>query len=422
MIFEFTNLSKAWTQYKDCSIAEKAFVLLVIMFWCSGLLGFVKSVIERLPIVSSISSFFIPISILFLVLVSLSYIIRHIRYYDIMFYLGIVIIYALNYNLYPNNTESLNRYAYSFIICALPLYFIGKAINPSKISSILFIVSVFCVIITSFYYLVFTHADDYSGSSQMDEESHNMVAAYQVLPSVLYIIYCFLQEKGLISGIVSILGFVLVSSFGTRGALMCLILFLLFVLIFTKKYKYPIISYSIICLIGVFVLFFLTDILIFMIYVTEQLNMSSRVFEMALDEVFFGGEASGDERLFFAEKLGRVMQQDGNFLGYGIAASFNYIGSYPHNFLWELRFSFGNFVGFSIFIGIIVILIRKFFKVRSEFERVFLVLLFCKSFIKLFMSGTMLDEPWLYFMIGYSMIARDSENQELCAHNSNLNN
>lgn len=49
-----TFIIKAWRQYKDCTIAEKAFILLVTMFWCRGLLGFVTAVVERLPLVSII--------------------------------------------------------------------------------------------------------------------------------------------------------------------------------------------------------------------------------------------------------------------------------------------------------------------------------------------------------------------------------
>ena len=398
-----TFIIKAWRQYKDCSIAEKAFILLVTMFWCSGLLGFVTAVVERLPLVSIISPYFIPALCVFSVLVSLSYISKHICFVEILVYIVLVVLYLLNYVIFPENVVSLDRYAYYFLIGALPLYYVGKSIDVRKIDQVLYVASIFCVVVTAFYYLVYTHAEGYSGSSKMDEESHNMLAAYQVLPSVLYVIYYFLRERGLVNGIVSLLGFILISAFGTRGPLMCLILFVILVLLFTKKYKHPIWSYSIIVILGVIGLSFLTEILLLMITITQQMNMSSRIFELALNEVFFGGEASGDERLFFAEKLGSVMEQDGSILGHGFASSFNYIGSYPHNILLELRFSFGNYLGIAIFVGIILLMFRKFIKSKNVQDQVFLILLFCSGFVKLFMSGTMLDEAWLYFLIGYCM-------------------
>lgn len=418
MVLELNYISKAWEQYQRCSVAEKAFVLLIIMFWSRGLLGFVTAVIERLPIVSYFSSFFIPTLSIFSLLVSLSYIWRHIRIFEIMVYLGIVVLYALNYIIYPNNVVSLDRYAYYFLIGALPLYFVGKSVELDKVKYILYVISILCVVVTSFYYLVFTHAADYTGSSRMDAESHNMMASYQVLPSVLYVIYYFLRDKGLISGIISSLGFVLISSFGTRGPLMCLILFVVLVLLFTKKYNHPILSYSIIIVLGAIGLTFLSDILLFMINVTEQLNMSSRIFELAMNDMFFGGEASGDERLFFAEKLGRVMEHDGNTWGYGFASSFTYIGSYPHNLLMELRFSFGNYLGIAIFVGMILLMCKKFMKSTNEQDRVFLILLVCAGFVKLFMSGTMLDEAWLYFLLGYCMINSVSEGGKISPHES----
>lgn len=410
MMLQDTFVLKAWLQYKHCSVAEKAFALLLVMLWCRGLLGFVTAVIERLPVVSVLSPYFIPALSIITLLVSLSYISKHISVTEVLVYIGILLLYLLNYIIYTNNTASLDRYVYLFLVGALPFYFVGKSIELSKLNHILYAISIACVVVTSFYFLVFTHAEEYTGSSRMDEDSHNMLAAYQVLPSVLYVIHCFIRDKGLISGVISLMGFVLISAFGARGPLMCLMLFVILVLLCTKKYKHPILSYTIIVAMGGIGLMFLQDILLFMINVTEQLNMSSRIFELAMNEVFFGGEASGDERLFFAEKLGRVMELDGNTWGYGFASSFKYIGSYPHNLLLELRFSFGNYLGIAILAGMILIILRKFIKSTKESGKVFLILLFCVGFVKLFMSGTMLDEAWLYLLLGYCIsnnVAKD---------------
>lgn len=407
MGFKDTYIKKAWMQYKYCSVSEKAYVLLIALFWCSGLLGFVTAVLQRVPIVSVFAPYCIPALFIVTTIVSLPYISRNTNFSEVLVYVGISIIYLLNYIIYPNNENALDRYCILFIVEALPLYFWGKSFVPRKIDYILYLLSIFCVIVTSFYFLVFTHAEGYTGTSRMDADTHNMLAAYQVLPSVLYVIYCFIRDKNLISGVVSFLGFVLISAFGTRGPLMCLILFVVLVLLCTKKYKYPILSYSVIIILGGIGLIFLQDILLFMISLIEKLNMSSRIFELAMNDVFFGGEASGDERLFFAKKLGNVMELDGSIFGHGFASSFNYIDSYPHNLLLELRFSFGNFIGIAIFVGMILIMCKKFMKSVNEQDRVFLILLVCTGFVKLFMSGTMLDEAWLYFLLGYCMSNRD---------------
>ena len=86
--------------------------------------------------------------------------------------------------------------------------------------------------------------------------------------------------------------------------------------------------------------------------------------------------------------------------GYGLAGDMGLIGHYAHNIIVEMWVSFGVIFGSLLFLMIIYILVRGYQKALNADTKKFILLLVCSSFLRLFLSGTFLNEELLFFLFG----------------------
>ena len=101
------------------------------------------------------------------------------------------------------------------------------------------------------------------------------------------------------------------------------------------------------------------------------------------------------------DTLQDLLRNDNYFWGHGILSSYNYVDTYPHNLYLELVFSFGYIPGILLLLLLTTMFIVAYRKFSNTDIRSFLCVLMCASVIKLFMSGTFLDEYLLFFLIGF---------------------
>ena len=130
-------------------------------------------------------------------------------------------------------------------------------------------------------------------------------------------------------------------------------------------------------------------------------GFSNRVIEMAVS-----GEFASD----FGRDMIRdvVMEQiERNPAGYGLAYDrllTDYWGvsiSYSHNIVLELWISFGVIIGSLIFAFLIFHIYRGIKAAPTKDQKGFILVLLCGSgMLRLFLSGTFLQSPELYLMIG----------------------
>ena len=193
-------------------------------------------VLRRIPVISilvePIYEAIIPVCLLLLAAASLRYLLKYINYRDIAFYIACVFAVLLSMAIYTKNAVFIGEQWYRILVVAVPMYFIGIGFNFENLKKDLFwwsLLGVVCAFLYRFYYVA-------SGKPLVED---NMNAAYNVLPSILYLFYWAFINKKLIYWVMSFAGLFLCFMFGTRGPiLVCAIFFMcafIFKLIWAKS-------------------------------------------------------------------------------------------------------------------------------------------------------------------------------------------
>ena len=385
MIFNVLNVKRYSSEWW--------FNILVYVVWGRVLVSFVRPVLNMLPVIRNFTDFLMPLFVIVPLLFSLPYILKNLKIFDYLFYIITIFIYFLNFTFYPENTEFLMNRAYSFLCLVLPVYFVGRLINIEHVEKSLATISKLCVYVLALYYLF------YIGEvSNVDPDTdHNMVASYNILPHVLLVFWQTMKRFSIFSIVTALLGILMIFSFGTRGPLVCTISFILIYVLFICKFRYPIIFKTIIVSIGVLFLTFLNPLVLGIQYLLTSIGMSTRITDFYLESRL--DDPTG--RDYIQDTLYNLMRSENYFFGHGILSSYNFVQTYPHNFYLEMVFSFGYIPGLLLLLLLVAIFIVAYRKFNNTDIRSFLCILMCASVIKLFMSGSFLDESLLFFLIGY---------------------
>lgn len=411
---------------KSTDRSQYYYVLLFCAFWCNAcFLDFGTVVVDKLLHIVNSRQIIKPVLFFYLTIQSWPYLRKHISSKNWAFFLVAGIVYLGNFVLFPENEEGLLKYLPDYFY-ALLFFFLGVSLDINKGKDVIYYASVLNLLCSAFYNLIFIHAGGYSGSAlDMNEVSHDMPQAYYVLPSVIYITWIALERfhiKDIFkltvfsSVIFALLGFLLESSFGTRGPLVCIVLFIVIYVLLIKKTKRSWLYRTIVLAIGVVAYSFLNEFLLFMAGVTSSLGMSDRIFTLALDGTFTQGEASSDERRMIIDTIMKELSQNdsSSLLGHGFTGFWDKLGGYPHNVLYDILLTFGLVFGGIFIIYLLSLFLRSYINNRDvEVRGLFLVLLIC-GFIKLLMSNTFLSEPFFFMLIGYCTNVCRSKNRLSC--------
>jgi O-antigen ligase len=376
---------------------ENATVLLISMVWASQLIVYLQAVFLRIPILDSIADFIVPFLYVVVLFLSLPNLLKNFKVIDFVFYFSCLGIYLLNFIFYPRNIEVLNFYWVRFLILSLPLYFIGIAIDIKKMFNIFFIISILCVFWQCFVSLIYKQTT--IGSMVENEIAEQMHTSYNILPHVLFVIWGTLRKFNIWGLIASVLGAFLIFSYGTRGPMLCMLLFIIAYLILFKQYKHRFLSWFLIIGVTAVLIYYLEVIVLFMQELTVNIGMSSRIFDIIVNQGLIQYTSGRDE---IVSILINAIRESG-FLGYGIGGSWQFVNTYPHNLVIDLWISFGLFFGSLLFIVIIFIQLRGLKACKTLEDKGFLMLLFFCGFFKLFMSYTYIDEPMLYMLLGFAV-------------------
>lgn len=205
-----------------------------------------------------------------------------------------------------------------------------------------------------------------AGTDSSEELSYSVSFGYNVLLYFLVFLYDAIQKKGKKDIIASIVGFVMMLTYGSRGPAMCLaIFFILLVAVnfaemknLSKKYF---VFVAIAILLGI-VYYLYIPLSRLLVQMLSSANISSRLIEKIVDGSITAD--SGRSRIWDAA----VQMIKDNPWGYGamgsqhVISDYIYVG-YPHSIVLELLIDFGVFAGIII-LGILLwnacsILFRK---------------------------------------------------------------
>ncbi len=337
-------------------------------------------------------------TVAFLGILSINYSKRYIKGRDLVAWMLYGMLFLLNSVMYDKNQAALEEYAIKSVLITFPYLFCGELIDIKRMFKPLSRISMGVIGWYVFYSLIYMQ--NKTGTFSETGVTQNMHFAYLVLPHVIYCIwYSFTHRKDFLNHVFATLGIILLISYGNRGSFLDVLIFVVCYVLFFVKTKRKYLIWIITIATASIIYIYLTEILLFLQILMEDLGMSTRIIDTIVEEQFMGG-ASVSERDLFKDILWQEVEGS-PFWGYGICGSWQFIGIYPHDLILDMFISFGVFTGSLILLFLGILSLKALRACKTNEEKAFLLLLFITGIFKLFISYTYLDNIETFLYIGY---------------------
>ena len=266
-------------------------------------------------------------------------------------------------------------------------------------------------------YLYMTGNFTYGESTITSGDAYSMSMGYNVLIPLFVLSYNMLKSSGIAKKVMyaipSVIMLLLVILSGTRGPLLCVIIFAFLYLMFGIDYKFKRVAkfgIALATLILVYLCLY-SSLLIDIATFLNNLGISSR----SINSILNGMALDDNGRTALQLKAISLISEGGAF-GHGFCSSrYFYFGSYPHNIFLEILVDMG-YVGGTVFIGLLVIgVIRFFMKVHDYKWRAIFIVLFSCAFGRLFVSGSFWTETFFWEALAVGITAMRCIKQEKVA-------
>ncbi|MCT8139018.1 O-antigen ligase family protein [Anaerobacillus sp. CMMVII] len=313
-------------------------------------------------------------------------------------YILAILIFLINYLIFPENHIYLKELIFPFFFMCLPVFIYSMSINDvavlkqimEKASFIVFIIG------TILGFLIL------SGSVSAGVYSMSL-SYYMLVPAIIYINDLFDKPS------IRILVFVLVSllvilALGSRGAIFCIFVFVFLKLLRPNtrlNYK-KLIGYFV-SIVSVMIIYLkIEDILEYLYYFLLNYGIRSRSIMLLLrDEVHLSGRD-----VIYDNLIGVIIQNP--LLGIGLVGDRRVLGgSYAHNIFLEIASNFGVVLGLMI-IFLICIIIFKLFLLKNYMNYNVFIIWFCLGFVHLLVSSSYLIDLnfWVFMGISVGLLFR----------------
>lgn len=373
-----------------------AYRILLALLWTQyTVLEFIRVIISKIPYIGVLSELFIPVCIIFALMASLPWFVKNIRGLDTLFYVGIVLLYLITMIVFPNNKEFMLENWWRILISVASFYFVGLAYSHTNCSRDLFWCSAAGVFFV-FLYQIFKLRNG------MVLEEDNMYVAYNLLPSMMYLLYYATHKDTKRYWILAAASVGVMFIFGTRGPILCAIVFLALyflhrTIVSGKKRNYLLLLLVVVLLV-VFCIYddLLIKIVSFAASIFERFGFSTRIFDF-----FISGEVTTSlGREYLKQEVIRAIINN-PIKGYGFTGDEYLLGVYCHNLFLELWCHFGVIGGSLVLLALlglsVVALVRS---SRSLKIFYFVLMCICMVYVKLMLSSSYTLEPYFFFMIG----------------------
>lgn len=237
-------------------------------------------------------------------------------------------------------------------------------------------------------------------ASRMSEEYLMHFSFMLVLPMCLCF-YLIFEEKKRIYIFPLMVFFALVFLYGSRGALGCLLIFIVIYIIFKSKKLRTKVT---LILVTVFGIAFYTDILMFLYNFLESRGFSSRTIWLMVNDPTHD---SGRSKLF--EQAQKLIEMK-PWIGWGVAGERQFMEVYPHNIVYEFQIDFGRPLGYALLAFVLILMVFGF--TRCKGKKALFYTVFVASAISLLWSGSYLSSPnfWIVlYMAIHSITKRDRD-------------
>lgn len=397
--------------------ANQRIAVLVSFVWAyAALQPYISKIISTIVMTNWAKEVVIYAIVFSFIVFAINPILHRLQLFDFLFLLFILYLILASIIMFSENRELLVGIIPRFLLTVFPCYFLGRSIQDFNTTiNYLYKMSIIVLLISFLYYVFYLG----SGRSFSDD---NMVFAYNILPSILVILYTALTKGGIIRWIVASGGIIFLIIQGTRGPIVCVMSFFLLYVLFVntktkKRFRYmPIILLGILISLSKPFMVWLQTLSILL----STYGVSNRVINMILINEFYQDEV----RSYLYEIVINSIKKH-PILGNGIMGdrtvllhNNHYADYYVHNLFLEIWCHFGVVLG-SILLGNLLRLIWKsLVKAKSMDNKAFIVILVSLSIVKLMMSGSYLFEPYLFLLIGVCTTWRT----EICMFRRSQNN
>lgn len=389
-------------------------MIFVALLWAKSILvQYVRALFMQLPYLWSFADEAIWLVFALVFAFSIHSFLQRVFVKDALYILGCLLIFLLHYLIYPLNREYYTKYADLFVESALPMYFVGISLYHKKSEKqidILYYVSLATVLAFTVYNLLLSSIDEAT------LKDGDMYAAYNLLPHVCLVFGYVMKKPNPLNIVTFVIGCFMQISMGTRGAILCLAIYVVLCILFARKMKYPFL-FAVISL-GAAVLAIYGGLLDLLYDFAEKNNLSLRFF----DKLMNGEITNSSGRDQITERVSEYISYY-PLTGCGIYSDRRVAdGQYAHNVALELMIDFGVIFGTLILLAIVALFLRTFLYLRKK-EDVRAVVLFlsllCSSFFRLFLSGSYLTERALYLLVGFCVaVLRDKSRNTKPSQNS----
>ena len=247
--------------------------------------------------------------------------------------------------------------------------------------------------------------------------NEEMALSYSILFPTMFLYYIYSGTKKTWDLLFFLLGLAMILMFGTRGPLLCLIVYL-FAFLFLNYRHNAVMTINLLLVIGVFYVF-LRPIMLVLMFLARMVGLSTRIFESFLDDELMNYENSSG-RNEIHELLWNNIVNDRGGIGYGFGSD-RLMGrsgtEYAHNLVYEIWMDFGLYIGSFLLILFVYFIVKSFRKVYgSDKFNLFLILLIW-SVGHLMLSGSYLQDFQVYFFVGYCVNILRSSSDEISGDN-----
>lgn len=306
----------------------------------------------------------------------------------IMYYISLFI-FLVNFLLFPDNRENLIDIGFTFFIMCIPTFVYSISIKDwnvfKRIMERSAIIVLILGILTSYFIIIG------SGIGKIYSMS---LSYYMLLPAIIYLNNLFnkITFKDLL---LFVLSMSIIISLGSRGTLLCIIVYIFLRLLKQSKPSMVRIYYYLV-IITLFILSIVYHraILIFLDTLFQKIGVNSRSINLLLrDEVNF----TGRDTIFYKTVEGI---KNNPFLGVGIGGD-RVIngGSYVHNLFLEILANFGVVIGVLLLLLIIIMLVINLFVSKLN-EYNFLIIWISIGFVHLMVSSSYLIDIKFWILMG----------------------
>lgn len=370
------------------------FELLIWMIWTQTILmQYVRAAVMRVPVIGSYPD--AVMIVFYIVVIILALPEFRVDGKDILFVLGFSAVFVLE-SLFQENSY-LDAYFPGFLVTTLLLYLVGVALteyeNKEAVIYHLYILSSITIIINFIYKVVFGTPMD----AIVSQYQGDMNLAYNLLPHCCLVSFYARKRPNIFNIALTIFGAFYLLMLGTRGAALIILINIAWNLVTGSNSKKTVARIVILFgALGAFVSSSLYNAAILWMYKNAQkFGLSIRIF----DKILAGTQLGSSGRDNLTEQL-FVSIREHFIFGTGLCSDRTIIGIYAHNILIELWVEFGVVIGTVLLLLLIVTLVRGYINSINGNEKGLVITLLCASFLKLFLSGSYLDEGFLFMLIG----------------------